>query len=327
MNHQLFSQIIHLINSNPDITVEQIQYKLDIDGSAVLVLYAQLQQLGLSIVTNDKKALWLTKNIQPLVIEHIKNEISENIVTQLDFLPIFLTLDSTNQHLKNTKFELSKLIRICLSEHQTSGRGRRAKHWISPIASNIYLSLHARFKMPLKQIGGLSLVVGISIIDGLGRLGIKGLTIKWPNDVYWEDKKLAGILIESTKLQENCVELIIGIGINVDMPESNAIEIDQAWVDLNDITGNQMCRNRVIASVIEQLVSNINKYQQCWFEAFISQWQELDYLFQKTVVVKSPDGKEKIGKAVGVNEQGELLMDLGNKIECVHAGDISVRKV
>jgi len=327
MNHQLFSQFIHLINSNPNITVEQIQHKLDIDSSAVPILINQLKQLGLSIVCNDKEEIGLAKNIQPLAIEHIKKELSDNIVTQLDFLPIFLTLDSTNQHLKNTKIELSKLIRICLSEHQTSGRGRRSKHWVSPLARNIYLSLHVRLKITLTQIGGLSLVVGISIIDGLKRLGIKGLSIKWPNDIYFEDKKLAGILIESTKLQENCVELIIGMGINVDMPESNAKEIDQAWVDLNNITGNQMCRNRVIASIIDRLISNINKYQQCGLDAFMSRWQEFDYLFQKNVVVRSPDGKERIGKAVGVNEQGELLVDVGKQIECIHAGDISVRKV
>jgi len=327
MNHQLFSQFIRLINSIPNITVEQIQHKLDIDSNAALTLIVQLDQLGLSIDSNNNKELRLTKNIQPLDIALIKNELSENSLTQLDFLPPFLTLDSTNQHLKNTKIELSKLIRICLSEHQTSGRGRRSKFWVSPLAGNIYLSLHTRLKIPLKQIGGLSLVVGISIIDGLKRLGIKGLAIKWPNDIYWKDKKLAGILIESTKMQENCVELIIGIGVNVDMPETDAKEIDQAWVDLKNITRSQMCRNKVIASIIDQLISNINKYQQCGLDTFMSRWQELDYLFEKNVVVKSPDGKEKIGKAIGVNEQGELLLELGNQIECIHAGDISVRKV
>ena len=327
MNHHLFSQLIHLINSFHSITVDQIQYKLDLDDDSATNLISQLQQLGLPIITSDKDEIFLAKHIQPLAIELIKTQLSENITEELDFLPVFLTLDSTNQHFKNTKSELSELTRVCLAEHQASGRGRRSKQWVSPLASNIYLSLHTRLKIPLKQIGGLSLVVGISIIDGLKRLGIKGLEIKWPNDIYWEDKKLAGILIESTKIQENCVELIIGLGINVDMPESNAKEIDQAWVDLNNITGDQVCRNKVVASIIDQLISNINKYQQCGLEAFMSQWQELDYLFQKSIVVKSPDGTEKIGKAVGVNEQGELLMDLGGQIECIHAGDISVRKV
>jgi len=291
------------------------------------MLIEQLKQLGLPISINQNNETLLSQNIHPLVLDSIINQLSKDTIDQLDFLPIFLTLDSTNQHLKNTKVKLANRIRICLTEHQSSGRGRQSKQWVSPLASNIYLSLHARLKVPLSQIGGLSLVAGISIIDGLNSLGVEGLKIKWPNDVYWDDKKLAGILIESTKMQENSVEMIIGIGININMPKTDATAIDQAWVDLNGITGNDMCRNSVIAKIIDQLIRNINKYRQYGLQIFMSQWQELDYLFQKDIILKSPDGKEQTGNMIGINERGELLMNIDNQIQCIHAGDISVRKV
>lgn len=327
MNHQLFSQLIHYLNSNPSQSIKQIQKKLHVEGSSIEALLSQLQQLGLSIVSNENDEIFLTEIIQPLSVELIKKNLPENMIGQLDFLPVFLTIDSTNQYLKNTKVDLSDQIRICLSEHQASGRGRRSKRWVSPLGSNIYLSLHVRLNMPLKQIGGLSLIAGISMINGLSKLGINALKIKWPNDIYWNDKKLAGILIESTRLQENCAELIIGIGINIDMPKTEAQEIDQDWVDLNHIAGNKMCRNIVIAAVIEQLISNLDLYQDKGLEAFMSQWQAHDYLFQKNIIVKLPDEKTKRGIAMGIDERGELLMRSDNRIERLHAGDISVRKV
>ena len=327
MNHQTFQQLINLLNTVSVLNLQSVQENLKVNRDVLHSYILELQQLGLSLICNEKDEISLPGNIQPLDLEIINSYLSQKVSNQLVFLPFFLSLDSTNQHLKTTKAELLNNVRICLAEHQTNGRGRQSKQWISPLASNIYLSLHINLKIPVNKIGGISLIVGISIINGLNILGLTSAKIKWPNDIYWNEKKLAGILIESTKIQDDDIELIIGIGININMPDASGENIDQPWIDLNTIIGKPICRNNVIAVIIEEIIKNTKIYEQEGLSAFMTQWKNLDYLFNKSINVKSVNGTEKIGQAVGVNEHGELLMEIDNQIFPIHAGDISVRKV
>ena len=322
-----FSDFIHLFQTAPALSLQYLQNKLGVNKDIAQTLISQLQQFGLPIVTNENNQIHLTEYINPLDINKIQNHLPDDICKQLDFLPIFLSTDSTNQYLKITKADFTKKIKICLAEHQTNGRGRQTKKWVSPIASNIYLSLHVSVKVPANKIGGMSLIAGISIIEALQKLGVTKAKIKWPNDIYLNDKKLAGILIESTKIEQDRVQLIIGMGINVNMPQQAAKDIDQPWIDLKTITSNNVCRNKIIASIIHQLMINIKRFEQDGFSAFMPQWLKLDYLVDKTIVVESMNSEKIIGTAMGVNEQGELLVNVNNTVFPIHAGEISVRKV
>src|SRR5690606_35135199 len=104
---------------------------------------------------------------------------------------------------------------VCLAECQRSGRGRRGRSWISPFGDNLYLTLAYREPGGVAAVDGLSLVVGISVARALERLGASGIKLKWPNDVFWGDRKLGGILVELRgELATDC-HVVIGVGVNV----------------------------------------------------------------------------------------------------------------
>jgi len=327
VNHQLFRALIERINTNEDATAHWFQEKFNLSSSQILEVISHFQGLGLSIILRDSGKIELLEPYDALN----KNEISKKLSSELEKIthiqePL-LTINSTNEHLKQNRDELSQAVRICLAEHQSRGRGRCNKYWHSPFAKNIYFSFQHRFMVPINEISGISLMVGMSIVEALKRFKINELQIKWPNDIYCRYKKLGGILIEATNIEVGGVDLIIGIGLNVDMPQIKNNVIDQPWIDLKQITGRRLSRNDLIAAFSNQIYQNSLIYQKSGLEEFLSRWRELDYLDKKDIVVSFANEKQIQGKAIGINTSGELLLQTDNQVTNIHSGDVSVRPI
>lgn len=239
-------------------------------------------------------------------------------------LHIFAKIKSTNAFLK--AITSNQGIDVCCAEQQTQGRGRLNREWHSPKSANIYFSY--RFVMPAatNNISALSLVTGLTIIEVLESLNIiDDIKIKWPNDIYWQHKKLSGILIESTQLSNNNISIVIGIGLNVN--SSYKEQKDKPWASLFDICGQEFDRNLIIAKLIDKLTFNIMILQQNGFSYFQEQWQAIDYLYAKEITIKH-FAREITGICYGVDTSGNLLLiSSDGSRHCLNYGEASIKKM
>jgi len=241
--------------------------------------------------------------------------VSKENLCYLSALDIFDSLPSTNQflleHAKN-----SPSGRFCFAEQQTAGRGRRGRAWDSPFSGNIACSLLWRFKGQ-QSVSGLSNAIGVMVVTVLQKYGIKeGLQLKWPNDVLFAQRKLAGILLE--KIGES---VVIGIGINLNLPEPKLKE----RIDVGEITNKTVARNKLAGLLVNELLRGLPQFQQQGLQAFINEWRKQDSLTGCKVNVLT--SKQVFsGIAQGINEDGEfLLLDQNQQLHIFSYGEVTVR--
>lgn len=243
-------------------------------------------------------------------------------------IEILGSIPSTNDYLKSKEPCPQTPFSFCLAEHQTAGRGRLGKTWVSPFAANIYLSCAMALKKDYSQLSGLSLVVGLAVIKALETLGLtKKIKIKWPNDILWDGKKIAGILTEMHAVASQQTQVIIGIGLNVNMPFTTHPEINQAWTSMQHILGEPQNRNKIAAVLIQYLLEDVTCFLDCDdLSPFFTEWQQYDAFFNKSITLIQ--GKQEISGIVkGINAQGHLLLQQFDGSLCAFSsGDVSIKK-
>lgn len=232
---------------------------------------------------------------------------------------VFAELDSTNRW----ALAHGQCGDVCLAELQSAGRGRRGRVWHSPAGSNIYLSLRWCFAGVPAQLSLLSLVTGVAVAEALSDCGIVGHKLKWPNDLYYDGKKFAGILLESVGTLE---QVVIGIGINVNMLPSADLAIEQAWTSLQLIAQQPWERNRLIAALLNRLLARLQGFPQMAFTQFQQDWQHWDMLQGQTIQVLEQTNSYH-GYACGIDTQGQLIVRLPNGLsKHLTAAEVSVRR-
>ncbi len=250
---------------------------------------------------------------------------AEEITTAID-VPVTLLQEtpSTNDWLMSRLPELSGQPHVCLSERQTAGRGTRGRAWESPLGSNIYCSIYQRFSKAPFELGGLSLAVAVTLVDELQELGVLPLHIKWPNDLYHSGGKLGGILIEMSAEANGPSDLVIGVGINVGMPQTLRQQIDQDVSDIHDIADAETSRSKIAIGVIRALITACDQFEQEGFAGFMDRWREYDMTEGQQVKILT--GKQEIhGLACGVNEQGMIRIETEQGMTTYSSGDVSLR--
>lgn len=294
-----------------------IGLRLNITRSAIGKSIKKLQAYGVPITAVKGKGYALT---EPLILLD-KQKIQKKLTAKIA-LDIFETLPSTNDYLKKLT---SNGLAICLSEEQTQGKSRMQRNWYSPFAQNIYFSLRYIFHQGLSELAGLSLVVSLAVLKTLRTYHPQDITAKWPNDIYFMQQKLAGILIEVTGESHGQSVAIIGIGINANMQKANAA-LMQTWTSLQAITGKYIDRNELVASLINQLLIYLERLNQRGFADFIEEWISADCLMHKKIVMKNFQ-QEIAGQAIGINQHGQLLLELADgSVRAFSSGDTSVKK-
>jgi BirA family transcriptional regulator, biotin operon repressor / biotin---[acetyl-CoA-carboxylase] ligase len=232
-------------------------------------------------------------------------------------------VDSTNQYLLDRIPHLENG-QTCIAEYQLAGRGRRGRTWVSPFASHLYFSFYWRFESGLDKVSGLSLLVGIAVVNSLEKMGIQGVSLKWPNDLYYQGRKLAGILIELNAQATATCHCVIGIGMNIKMPPEQAKLIDQPWIDLHALTTSRVDRNLLSATLIKELRSLLPSYEQHGLTPYLPRWFELDCFLDKQVNLLMGD-TVTTGICRGVNAHGALLMENDGQVKEFIGGEISLR--
>lgn len=237
-------------------------------------------------------------------------------------IQIFDTIESTNQRMRDTaKQKNMPPGTIYLAEGQTKAKGRNGKSWVAPYGRNLYLSFYGQLHTSVAQLAGLSLAIGIGLVQAIETLGSAQLQIKWPNDLYYDHKKWAGILIEQESLSPQKQGVVIGVGINVDFENHKDTVFQRPITDLNTVFNQGICRNVLAAKVILAIDTVLTQFERSGFKDFIGQWSKYDYLLGTSFSTRQ-GGEKWTGEGLGVNEQGGLLMAVDGKVKTVYSGSI-----
>ena len=212
----------------------------------------------------------------------------------------FESIDSTNSYLASTKYSTKP--QICITREQTKGKGQHGRNWVSQKDGSIIFSMRKSFNEGV-NLNGLSLIAGMAIIKSIeAECQLSGLKIKWPNDIYYGDKKLAGILMENTHYKSNQL-VLIGVGINYQLVDTN--EIDEPWVDLSRILNKLPNFQQLTAKIITNILFFLEDFQINGLSILLSEWDHYDML--KGVRIKFRESNIELqGQIDGITNQGAL---------------------
>lgn len=317
----MLNRLLQLLADGQFHSGETLGDALGISRSAVWKQLKKLDDLGIPYSSVKGKGYRLHDALELLDEDAIRQSLSQ----RLDRLDVLLDVDSTNSYLFQQASNYMGQRYAVLAEKQTAGRGRRGRQWVSPFGKNIYLSLLVSFSGGMNALEGLSLVTAIAVERALSELGVEQVGLKWPNDVYVEGKKLAGILLEMTGEYHSHCQVVIGIGLNLSLSDKDTEEIGQPWAALCDYQP-ELARNRVASILLNTLMTTLDDFQKDGFEPFQTYWQSRD-VYQGQGVTISGLTPEINGTVHGVNRKGELLLQTEQGIQTISAGEISVRPV
>ncbi len=231
-------------------------------------------------------------------------------------------VDSTNAEAARLISTDAALPALVVAERQTLGRGRRGRKWVSPFGENLYFSLLLRVEGGMRQLEGLSLLVGLAVVEVLREFGVKGAGLKWPNDVLVGRRKLAGVLLELMGDPADVCHVVIGVGININM--QTAIEVDQSWTSLRLETGRICDRNEIAARLAHIMEAYLIRHQEQGFSAFRSDWEQ-NHLWQGCEVWLL-SGSEKVqGRVLGIDALGALRLEVDGVEKSFNGGELSLR--
>ena len=301
---------------------EALGQRLGVSRAAVWKQVRDLERMGLQVQAVRGKGYRLAQPLELLCLDAIQAQLSAEVRESLAAVEHFHEISSTNDYLRQQLDAASGT--LCLAERQTHGRGRRGRQWISPYGTNLYLSLLWRFERGLAALGGLSLVVGIALVRALRELGVQGAGLKWPNDVYLGNAKLAGILIEIAGETVGPCAAVIGLGVNVSMPEQGGSQIDQPWTDLSRACGRPVSRNQLAGRVIEQLLLAVREFDRSGLISFRDEWRQHDLSYGQSVQLRLVDGTIP-GTGAGIDDDGAFLLDTPNGVRRFTSGEVSLR--
>jgi len=318
-------QLMQLLSDGQFHSGEEIGQLLGVSRAAVWKQLKKLETMNIPVHSVKGRGYRLPEAVDLLIPEKLSEH---GLNTDLfDSIDIALSIDSTNSAMTRLAEQQGSGRHLIFAEMQTQGRGRRGRQWVSPFARNLYFSVLWTFEQGIGAIQGLSLAVGLSIHHTLKNMGIDQVGLKWPNDVLVQQNgqlaKLGGILIEITgDLSDQC-QVVIGVGLNLDIQHRDLAHIDQAAVGVKQL-GVTIDRNAFAANLLVILHQTLEAFTQTGFAPIQPHWNEAD-AFKNTAVKLILPSSEVQGIAKGVNEKGELQLDVDGKMHVYNGGEVSLR--
>ncbi len=319
-------ELVRLLADGDCHSGEAIAGKLGITRAGVWKIMARVrEQLGLRVESVRGRGYRLAAPLELLDAGCILEALTAEGQPPLARLEIHDQIDSTNARLMAEAQAGAPSGTACLAERQTAGRGRRGRTWISPFGTNLYLSLLWRYPLAPAALSGVSLAAGVAAARVLRDSGVTHLTLKWPNDLLWQRRKLGGLLLEVAGEAQGPSLLVVGLGINLRMHADQGRVIDQPWVDLAAILGGRLPgRNVLAARLIAALCAALEHYGQLGLEPFLADWDAFDGLRGEPVRLLL--GERVIqGTYGGVAPDGALLLTTAEGVRSYHSGEVSLR--
>lgn len=298
---------------------EALGMALGISRSAVWKQLKHLEaDLGLSIHKVRGRGYQLAAPLTLLDPSHIKDH-------ELSFewpVLVFDSIDSTNAEALRAIERGEAAPFLVLAERQTAGRGRRGRKWASPFAENIYYSLVLRIEGGMRQLEGLSLIVGLAVMHALRELGVSAAGLKWPNDVLVGQKKIAGILLELVGDPADVCHVVMGVGVNVNMQLT--AEVDQQWTSMRLECGKVFDRNQLVAVMSVKLQDYLSRHRSGGFQAIQAEWEQ-NHLWQGRAVSLIAGVSHVDGEVLGIDSQGALRLKVNGLEKVFSGGELSLR--
>ncbi|TMP02702.1 biotin--[acetyl-CoA-carboxylase] synthetase [Pseudoalteromonas sp. S3178] len=317
--------ILNALNLGGFVSGQVLGEELGISRAAVSKHIKTLQEMGLDIFKVTGKGYCLNSQVGLLnktqIDQHYKALGAST--ANVEVHPI---IDSTNSELMRriqSKAELESG-KVVVAEMQQAGRGRRGRVWQSPFGANLYYSYFWRLDDGLQAAMGVSIAVGLAVYDAIKALYQIDVELKWPNDIYINKQKLAGVLVELDGQPQGPCQLVIGIGINLQMPESFSQHIDQAWTDLNQHT-QQLDKNELVASLTYYLEKRLLQYSQSGLQEMYEQWNALNAFAGEQVELNTGHRSWR-GICEGIDPQGGIRIRQDGEVKSYYGGEVSLRK-
>lgn len=263
-------------------------------------------------------------NAQAIELElRALNRASGSALEGID-IEVVLETGSTNADLmQRVKVaDASQAAVLLIAERQTAGRGRAGRSWLSAPGGVLTFSLAWHFPAQAQALMGLPLAVGVAIAECLRKIGVP-VELKWPNDVLKDGKKLAGILVETQTNSQPGVWAIIGVGLNLRIPDELEQQLGHAVADAPWLA--QMDRNALMAALLHSLQQVLWTFEQAGFAALAERWNQLHAYHQQEVKIIDQGQLLHQGRALGVDERGSLLLQVEGAVLTIHSGDVSLR--
>lgn len=252
---------------------------------------------------------------------------SASSLERLEHLQVFAELDSTNTYLMKSACPPPGRFRVALAEQQTAGRGRMDRTWQSPRGAGLYMSVSYTFVAQPSGLPSLTLAIGIAVVQSLEKLGIRGIGLKWPNDIVACDGKAGGILTEVVPAKTPNVTIVAGIGLNVDLGVTGRkISIPGkigAATDLRCCSDNLPDRAAIAVALTEQLFDALPRFEKSGFRPFYDKWQRYDWLRGQQVCMETA-GESVCGKVQGIEPDGAITIKADGGCRSFHSGNVSL---
>lgn len=214
--------------------------------------------------------------------------------------------------------------KLLIAVRQTAGKGRAGRTWHAEPGATLTFSLAWKFRLRPQALTGLPLVIGVVIAELLARFGVEA-GLKWPNDVLLHGDKMAGVLIETAAAKgENAIWAVIGIGINILMPQTLAQRIDRPAAAASALRER---REELLAALLDELSIALPLFERHGFSVFSERWNRLHAYSGLPVAIVEHGTLLHSGVAQGVDEDGRLLLDTVHGQVAIVAGDVSLRSM
>ncbi len=287
----------------------------------------RLRSLGIAVQAAAHQGYRLSNGVELLDARRLGAELGAQQKSRLHRLELLFEVDSTNTRLLGAAAPHPGSADVCMSELQHVGRGRLGRRWIAPFGAGVSMSLSWTFSNAANTLSALSLGVGVAVSRALTRAGAEGITLKWPNDIWFRDRKIGGVLIESRAEAGGNAHVVIGVGVNVSLPAlaRQQIEASGAYVAaVADACVKRPSRNLVAGAILDELLSMLLQYERLGFAAFRDAWMALDALHDRQAKVMVGE-KATLGVARGVDGDGALLLETGDGMQRFVSGEASLR--
>lgn len=264
------------------------------------------------------------EQVELLDRDSILAEIDERFGSPPLALRIESEVDSTNDRLLAMPANQRHRMAL-LAEHQTSGRGRRGRQWVSPYGRNIYLSMGWTFESGASALGCLPLVVALAACDALAQAGLRGQRVKWPNDLLLDGRKLGGCLVDIQGDASGPCHAVMGVGLNLYMPAGlpETVAIDQPWTDLSAALPG-LSRNRLAGQLLNAMLAKTSQFSRQGFQPLQAEWRVRDGLAGQQVELHHAGGTVR-GRVLGITAHGALRLQLSSGTGEYPAGEVSIR--
>ena len=308
---------------------EELARLLGVSRSAIWKAAHKLRELGAVLHAVRNRGYRLAFAGDPWDAALIRDGLSRGVRARVRYLETAWTVTSTNNVLLERSPPPPGECEIALAEFQSAGRGRRGRMWLAPPGGAVCLSLSWTFAQVPRDVGSLSLAMGVCVLRALHSLGVSDLHLKWPNDILLGNAKLGGMLIELRAEAAGPACAVIGIGLNVALGPAIVAQIATTGMPATDLTAADVARparNLIAAQVIDACIDGLLHFEREGLRAFMDEWRRADALRGRTVTVLNGDERTR-GMARGIDTAGALLVEVPQGLRKFVSGEVTIRPV